>query len=76
MNLGAKRLKDFLTRREMSQAYFARAVETSDATIHRILQGDNIPELPLAIRIKQYTDSYIIPEDFTKTDCEQKVVAQ
>ena len=67
MNLGAKRLHDYLERRNMTQREFAAAVETSEATVSRIINEGSIPDVRLCVRIKQYTDGYVVPEDFTKT---------
>ena len=76
MNLGARRLRDYLERRRMTQRELAAAVETSEATISRIVNEGSIPDVGLCVRIKQYTDGYVVPEDWTKKNPENNNVSK
>lgn len=76
MNLGAKRLRDYLERRHLTQREFSVAVETSEATISRIVNEGSIPDVGLCVRIKQYTDGYVVPEDWTKKNPENIIASK
>ena len=66
MNLGAKRIREYLEKREMTQDAMAETLHTTAANLSRIVNGIQVPSIDLAVRIKDATDGYVIPEDFLK----------
>jgi len=68
VNLGAKRIREYLEKREMTQEGMATALGTTPANLSRIINGIQKPAIDLAVRIKDATNGYVMPEDFVKED--------
>lgn len=58
------RLKDWLTKRKMTQAAFAGAVGRSTATVSRIVNGVDRPNWATLDAIHKATDGEVGPADF------------
>jgi len=66
MNAGAARIKEYLGKRGMTQSEFASLLGTTEANLSRIANGDQVPSVGLAVKIKEQTHSYVTPEDFVR----------
>lgn len=66
MNQGARRLKEYIIKRDITQGAMATTIDTTDANLSRIINGLQMPSIEIAVKISKATDGYVIPEDFTR----------
>lgn len=58
------KLSDYLLSQNETAAAFAQRIDVAPSTITRILRGERLPRVDLALKIKKATTGAVIPEDF------------
>lgn len=57
-------LKDYLSKRDISQAAFAALIGKTQATVNRYVQGERFPDKKTILRIEEVTDGSVRPADW------------
>jgi hypothetical protein len=67
MLVGAVKLRQYLDKHKIKSAIFARELGKFPSTIHRVLSGDNCPDLLTSTLIEEYTKGAVTRDDWLVT---------
>lgn len=65
------KLRDWMTRHNISEARLAGSLGTSQATVNRYARGERIPRPNIMARIIAATDGAVRPADFYDCGCHE-----